>query len=143
MKKAVITIEDLRKTACANLNPHLFEEKKSDLGKKKRSKFNSETIEVDGHKFDSKKEAKRYGELKLMLKAGLIGQLELQRKFLLIEANGEEKKCEYWADFSYLDAVTGDLIVEDTKSDPTRKLSTYIIKRKLMYDKLGIIIREL
>lgn len=142
--KPGFTIEDLQKAACAHLNPHLFDEKK-DLGKKNKvgNKFGAKIVEIDGHRFGSKKEAKRYGELKMLLKAGLIGQLELQKKFLLIEANDKERKCEYWADFVYLDAKTGELVVEDTKSDPTRNMLAYIMKRKLMYSKLGIIIKEL
>ena len=97
---------------------------------------------MDGIKFDSEKEAARYGILKLLLKQGEIGLLELQKPFLLIEANERERKCEYVADFVYWDMRTGKQIVEDVKSSATRKLSTYIMKRKLMKSKYGIEIQE-
>jgi len=97
---------------------------------------------VDGIKFDSEKEAKRYGELKILSKIGEIGLLELQVPFLLIEENETERKCEYIADFVYWDIKTGEKIIEDVKSEATRKLSTYIMKRKLMKDKYGIEILE-
>lgn len=97
---------------------------------------------MDGIKFDSEKEAKRYGELKILSKIGEIGLLELQVPFLLIEENETERKCEYIADFVYWDIKTGEKIIEDVKSEATRKLSTYIMKRKLMKDKYGIEILE-
>jgi len=94
----------------------------------------------------------------LLLKQGLIGQLRLQVKYLLIEPVTEpvigkrgkplkrprtiERKTEYWADFVYIDALTGETIVEDVKSEATRKKESYIIKRKLMLEKYGIKIKE-
>ena len=44
--------------------------------------FNKKVI-VDGIKFDSKKEANRFNELKLLKKAGIIKELELQKVFEL------------------------------------------------------------
>ena len=45
------------------------------------AKYNNIKTVIDGIIFDSKKEAKRYSELKLLEKAGLIGSLQLQVKF--------------------------------------------------------------
>ena len=97
---------------------------------------------MDGIRFDSKKEASRYSQLKIRLKLGEIGLLELQKPFLLIEANDTERKCEYIADFVYWDIKTGKQIIEDVKSDMTRKLPSYIMKRKLLKDKYNIEIQE-
>lgn len=133
----VITISDLQKTACANLNPHLFEKTN-----KKKLKYRNKPTEVDGIKFDSKKESKRYGELKIRLKLGEIGHLELQKEFILITKSETENKCSYLADFVYRELKSGELIVEDVKSDHTRKLPVYIIKRKLMLSVHNIEIKE-
>jgi hypothetical protein len=107
---------------------------------KKKSKYGNKKTEVDGIVFDSAKEAKRYSELKVMLKAVEIGMLEMQVPFeLKVEGN---KVCRYVADFRYIDSRTGELVVEDVKSDFTRKLPTYRLKKKLMKQILGIIIKE-
>ena len=61
------------------------------------SKYNSRKTTVDGFTFDSKKEAKRYLELKQMEKDGLIHKLQLQVPFELIppfeiEIDGKKRK---------------------------------------------------
>ena len=76
--------------------------------------------EVDGHKFDSKKEAVRYQELKLLERAGKIQNLQIQPRFQLSNhattvkyPNG--RIAAYTADFEYLDLETGQLVTEDVK----------------------------
>lgn len=133
------TIQSIINSPCGGRNQHLVTEVRKKI---KRSKYrNAETV-VDGIRFDSKKEAVRYGQLKIRLKLGEIGLLERQKHYLLIEANETERKCEYVADFVYWDIKTGKQIVEDVKSSMTRKLPTYIMKRKLMKDKYNIEIQE-
>ena len=51
-----------------------------------------------------------------------------------------ERECSYVADFKYIDARTGEIVVEDTKGFKTKD---YIIKRKLMLSVFGIKIREI
>jgi len=94
---------------------------------------------VDGISFDSRKEAVRYADLKLMQKAGEISDLTLQPKFDIV-INGQ-KVCSYIADFSYVE--NGVKVVEDVKSEVTRKLPTYRLKNKLMRAVHGIAIREI
>lgn len=53
-----------------------------------------------------------------------------------------EKECVYIADFVYTDSKTGELVVEDVKSEATKKKESYIIKRKLMLHVYGIKIKE-
>ena len=53
------------------------------------SKYKAQKTEVDGILFDSKKEAKRYAELKFLEKAGEISNLVLQPLFVLIPAHYE------------------------------------------------------
>ena len=71
---------------------------------KRASKYKSIKVVVDGITFDSKREAKRYGELKLMEQAGLIELLETQPVYRL-EVNGK-LICKYIADFEYFNPVT-------------------------------------
>ena len=107
------------------------------------SKYGSiKTQTIDGMVFDSRKEATRYGELKLMERAGLIKDLQTQVKFELIPKQDGERACAYVADFVYINCETGLKVVEDVKSKATKKKESYIIKRKLMLYIHGIKIRE-
>lgn len=94
--------------------------------------------------FDSKKEARRYDELKWMELAGEISDLKTQVKFELVPSqriNNKvvERAVNYIADFTYM--KDGELVVEDVKGY-TRNDSTYIIKRKLLLWVKGIRIHE-
>lgn len=86
---------------------------------------NTKTV-IDNITFDSKKEANRYCELKLLEKAGKIKDLQLQVPFLLIAKQKDERAVTYKADFMYTE--NGQAIVEDVKGMKTKE---YIIKRKL------------
>ena len=112
----------------------------------KQTKYHSVATESRGIKFDSKKEARRYEELLLLLRAGEISDLRLQHNITLIEgytdADGiRVKPMVYKADFTYFDK-SGKWIVEDTKSEITRKNRVYLNKKKLLKDKRGITIVE-
>ena len=106
-----------------------------------RSKFRSRKTEVDGIVFDSAKEARRWTELRLLESAGAILHLERQVAFDLIASNGEVV-AKYYADFRYKDLALNTMIVEDTKSDHTRTLPVYRLKKKLMMACHGIMITE-
>lgn len=94
------------------------------------SKYRAKKTEVDGIKFDSKKEAKRYIALRELEKKGNIEKLMLQPRFLLQEGfrkNGKAyRKIEYVADFMY--EQDGKLIIEDVKGIKT---DVYKLKQKL------------
>lgn len=91
-------------------------------------KYRNKKTCIDGFTFDSRKEARRYTELKSLQMAGEISMLELQVRFPL-EVNGQ-KICDYVADFVYME--NGMQVVEDVKSEATSKLPIYRIKKKLM-----------
>lgn len=99
----------------------------------KRSKYGSAKTEVDGIVFDSRKEARRYAELKIREKAGEITALRLQPEYELIpkyRKNGHTiRKTTYRADFEYIEKETGQLVVEDVKGFRTE---TYRLKKKLL-----------
>lgn len=104
------------------------------------SKYHAQKTTYQGQKFDSKKEAARYQELRLLQLAGEITDLQRQVPFLLVPAQYENGRCvergvTYKADFVY--RKNGELVVEDAKGLRTPE---YIIKRKLMryIHKIGV-----
>lgn len=101
-------------------------------------KYKNTPTHVDGHRFDSKKEAARYQQLKLLERGGAISQLELQPKYDFIH-NGI-KICQYRADFRYTE--NGETVVEDVKSPATAKLTPYRMKKKMMTAFFGIDVKE-
>lgn len=94
----------------------------------KRSKYGNKKVEVDGVKFDSIKEAHRYGQLKMLEMSGWISNLRMQERFPLV-VNGV-KVGAYVADFVY--DQNGKTVVEDVKSPITRKNRAYRLKRKIL-----------
>lgn len=122
----------------------------------KKNKYNAHSVDYDGLKFDSQREALRYKELTFLISDGIISNLRRQVKYVLIPAQREpstigprggvkpgkliEKECSYIADFVYTVVETGETVVEDTKGFRTKD---YLIKRKLMLFVYGIKIKEI
>lgn len=114
-----------------------------------KNKYGNKQIIIDGEKFDSMKEYKRWCELRLMQRTGMIKNLERQVKYVLIPAqykNGKcvERECAYFADFVYKDK-SGNEVVEDVKGyrDPNSAgYAKFVIKRKMMLYFHGIRISE-
>lgn len=107
-------------------------------------KYHNERAERNGIKFDSRKQARRYDELMVMLRAGIISDLRLEPQFTLQESYVTEtgqriRAVRYTADFSY--KFGGRLVVEDVKSTATRT-KEYLRNRKFMRAKFGIDIQE-
>lgn len=118
------------------------------------NKYYNKTIVVDGIAFQSKKEANRWLELRLLERSGEITDLRRQVKFELIPTQREpdtigkrggvikgkiiEHGVSYVADFVYKDKQ-GNMVVEDTKGMRTKE---YVIKRKLMKYVHGVRIKE-
>lgn len=108
-------------------------------------KYRNKITEVDGIKFHSQKEARRWQELKLLVKAKKISDLERQVKFSL-DVNGAHI-CNYFADFCYTSTESNFFVpfpapykvVEDVKGMRT---PLYRLKAKLMKAIHGIEIRE-
>lgn len=119
------TIDDIMNSPCAGLNQHLVPAQQPE--KKKRSKYGAQKAEVEGITFDSQKEAKRYKELRLLLKAGKIGMLARQVQFELNPTGSHS--LIYIADFVYREMETGNQVVEDCKGYLTKD---YKKKRHLM-----------
>lgn len=96
------------------------------------NKYHNKNTVVDGILFDSRKEAHRYGELKLLEKIGLIRNLKRQPRYLLQEkfthqlTGCKHRAIEYVADFEYEEL--GKVIVEDVKGIQT---DVFKLKAKL------------
>ena len=112
-----------------------------------KSKYKNKKVELDGLTFDSKKEARRYNELKFLERVGYISDLELQKSFVLAESVKFENEprakpaVRYVADFVYIE--NGKMIVEDVKSSATKSLPVYRLKKHLMKSVHGIDIKEI
>lgn len=95
---------------------------------------------------DSKKEAKRFDELILLAKQGIIKNLTLQPEFEIIPTVKWNKKTlckiKYIADFKY--EKDGKIIVEDVKASAKYQTDVYKLKKRLFLLKYGedIIFKE-
>lgn len=118
-------------------------------------KYHNKRVEYEGIVFDSLKEKRRYCQLRLLEKQGMISNLRLQVPFELIPAIYEDeivklktktkvkkkliqRATTYVADFVY--ETMGKTIVEDTKGFRTKE---YELKKKMMRAFLGIEIKEI
>lgn len=101
------------------------------------NKYHNKKVKCDGYTFDSQKEKNHYIALKQLEKLGIIENLRMQVPFLLIDTiryNGKTyPKTQYYADFIYIQ--DDKLVVEDVKSEITRKDKVYRIKIKLLLER--------
>jgi hypothetical protein len=100
---------------------------------KRPSKYRNKPTIVDGIKFQSAKEARRYSELKLLEKYGQISELKRQVRYKLVQV------VTYVADFEYFDVLKGEKVTEDVKGFKTE---VYKRKKKLMKEQHSIEILE-
>lgn len=103
-------------------------------------KYKNIKVEINGIAFDSKKEAKYYGILKLKEKAKLIDRFEMQVRYDIVVNN--QNIGFYKADFvTYKNGKVFEVI--DVKSEITKKLPVYRIKKKLIKAIYGFDILEI
>lgn len=110
-------------------NPQLL-----DIESPKPNKYHANKTTVDGITFDSAKEANRYQELLMLERAGQIKDLKRQVKYELQEGfigiSGKwVRPIVYVADSDYWEQ--GRHVVEDTKSVATKKIKSYVLKKKM------------
>ena len=111
-------------------------------------KYFSKKVKNEHGNFDSKDEFDRYLYLKHMEDTGVISYLKRQVRFEIIPKlirkekvqlktkvkevdRVEEIAAHYTADFCYIDNK-GKYIIEELKSDYTKNLADYILRRKLI-----------
>jgi len=105
----------------------------TDSKMKKKSKYRANKVSIDGHTFDSQKEADFYCELKIKLQAGEINGFCLQPTFMLAPG------LKYKADFIVFNK-DGSTEVIDVKGFKTKE---YIAKKKVFEDKYNLKITEI
>lgn len=103
------------------------------------SKYHNKKVTVDGLTFDSLKEASRYEELKLLVRAGEIKDLKRQVPIEIVPKTDKFRAVRYIADFTYTLTKNGQPVWEDVKG---MKTDLYKLKKKLIYWIYGIEIRE-
>lgn len=103
-----------------------------------RSKMGNRKVKFDGYTFDSQLECARYKELKLLLAAKEIRNLQVHPSFM-IHINGIEI-CRVELDFEYY-VIASDLwTVEDTKGHDTDMSK---LKRKMVEADYGVKVKIL
>lgn len=100
---------------------------------KRRNKFGAVRVTRDGITFDSKREARRYDELSMLLKVQEVYGFEVHPRY---ELWAGAPMCEaqsvghYTADFE-VHYATGEIVVEDVKSPVTAKRTDYRLRKRL------------
>ena len=154
----------LRVDSLADLPEQVRQQVGGKIAAQTANKYHNRKIEINGIRFDSRKEAKRYVQLMHAMRLGAIKDLRLQVDFTIQEAytdcQGKRiRAIRYRADFAY--KLTGllpfsisaedrdvwsryimsgtETVIEDVKGVKTQ---AYKLKEKLMAQK-GISIREI
>ena len=98
-------------------------------------KYHNKKTVADGIKFDSRLEAERYAQLKMMERAGVIRDLELQPEYELIPSFRKDgktwRRTVYKADFRYILAEDDRIIIEDVKGSTAVITDVFRLKQKL------------
>lgn len=99
------------------------------------NKFHAKKVVIDGIEFDSKRESKYYRHFVDVANAGLITNIEVHPRFILLnsfkDCNGKtERAITYKPDFR-LTYADGSVEVVEVKSKRTAKEPDYIMRRKL------------
>jgi hypothetical protein len=97
-----------------------------------RGKYNACPVDVDNIHFDSKAEAKRYGQLSTMARNGDIQQLEVHPRYVIwegVDPDGKKQKITYVADFAYVEG--GVKVTEDVKGGTATQTALFRAKRKM------------
>lgn len=100
------------------------------------NKYGNKRTVIDGITFASKREARRYQELKLLEQVGEIQDLVLQPSFDLI-VQGGKIVGRYFADFKY--RIGNKVVIEDSKGART---DVYRLKKRIVEAVHGIKINE-
>ena len=107
------------------------------------SKYGNRKTVVDGITFDSRKEASRYQELRLMERAGEIVGLVRQVRIELVPKTKLHKARFYVCDFVYFDKAQNKTIYEDVKGyKKGLAYQLFTLKRDILYWRHGIEIKE-
>lgn len=105
------------------------------LNRRRGSKYRNRRVNLDGHTFDSKAEARYYSQLKLRKRAGDVKGFKLQPRYRLqdgFDKNGvRHRSIDYVADFE-IHHNDGSIEVVDVKGYKTQ---VFRIKQKMFEKK--------
>ena len=127
-------------------NARMRKESAPAVAEPKPSKYRNVKVIVDGEKFDSKKEAQHWAELKLRERIGDISNLRRQMPYDLrcpVDWNpaGQAVVATYIADFVFVDKQ-GLTHVQDCKGGKATKTQVYLLKKKWLAVQSNIQIEE-
>jgi hypothetical protein len=110
------------------------------INKSKSSKFGNVKVEIDGHKFDSRKESEFYGSLKIKKQAGLIKNFKMQVPYNIVVNNIHI--ANYFLDFE-VENKDGtieyiDIKGKDKKTNKFIKTGVFALKKRLVEAIYGI-----
>jgi len=110
-------------------------------------KYRNVPVEIDGIRFASLAEGRRYGELKLMDKGGLIMGIQIHPEFLITATPQDNTQRavtvgKYHADFKYWDVEHTKWVVEDVKGGNATRTEAYRLRKKIVEAIYGITIME-
>lgn len=108
------------------------EEAKAILARPRKNKYRNKPTVVDGVRFASQREARRYVYLKALEREGAISQLKLQPRYPMVV--GGFLVCTFVGDFDYIETSTKRFVTEDSKGVKTKD---FIIKAKLFHALYG------
>ena len=109
---------------------------------KKKAKYNNKHVWCDGLCFDSQMECNRYGQLKMLMRAGTIKGFCRQPEFVLVEGNEGQLAITYSPDFIVFN-LDGSATIEDTKGYESEQWKRTYKMFKAKYPKLEIsVLRE-
>jgi hypothetical protein len=109
-----------------------------------RSKYRAKSCWVQGVRFASQREGKRFLDLQLLERAGEIAELELQPRFELhtLSPIGEVVTVGRWTgDFRYRRVADNAIVIEDSKS-PASRTEAYQLRKRMVEAEYGIQICE-
>lgn len=103
------------------------------------TKYHAQRVQADGHTFDSKAEHRRYTELLLLERAGVIRQLDVHPRFELLPKENGCRAIYYVGDFGYEE--DGRLVVEDVKGvrTPVFRIKENLFKRRYPHIELRVV----
>ena len=110
---------------------------------KTENKYHNKWVIIDGLKFQSEKEGKRWQELKLMERAGKIKGLARQLRIEIVPKTKLYRAVTYIPDFVYFDNSIGKTVYEDVKGMRSgAAYELFKVKQKILYWRYGIEVKE-
>lgn len=107
-----------------------------------KNKYRAQPVEIDGIRFASKAEGRRYQQLRLLEKSGEITDLECHPAFkfavngvpVKIRSAGfpNGRQAGYRGDFRYWDRRSNSTVVEDVKGGNATRTEAYALRKALV-----------